>query len=191
MENKKPSQPAGSQRDEQREKSRAKYQKRAEGVEVMEAAPDKGIFDDENPETVSRWKYPDTGEWSPQRNNDEFVAAMKDWRNHGLLAFTLNLQGGNPRGYGGQAGLINSAFDPEGNLKAPFLERLEKILREADRLGMVVILGLFYFGQDQNMKDEQAILNAVDKALGWLHPSNYEIKDFLWVPRTFSRGSII
>ena len=35
-----------------------------------------GIFDDENPETVGRFKYPDTGEWDPKRNTKEFVEAM-------------------------------------------------------------------------------------------------------------------
>ena len=32
-----------------------------------------GLFDDKNPETVSRWKYPDTGEWDPERNVREFL----------------------------------------------------------------------------------------------------------------------
>jgi len=133
-----------------------------------------GIFDDENPETAELWKYPDTQVWSPDRNTDEFVAAMKTWREHGLLAFTLNLQGGSPTGYGNQRGWINTAFDADGNLKDAYVKRLEKILREADRLGMVVILGLFYFGQDQNLKDEPAILRAVDTTLARLHEWQYK-----------------
>lgn len=55
-----------------------------------------GIFDDRNPSTVSRWSYPDTGKWDPDRNTREFIAAMPTWRAHGLLAFTLNLQGQPP-----------------------------------------------------------------------------------------------
>ena len=35
-----------------------------------------GIFDDLNPETRSRWAYPDTTRWDPDRNTREFVAAM-------------------------------------------------------------------------------------------------------------------
>src|SRR5262245_28816977 len=46
-----------------------------------------GIFDDENPETVSRWKYPDTGKWDAERNTNEFLAAMDSWRRHGVLGF--------------------------------------------------------------------------------------------------------
>ena len=58
-----------------------------------------GIFDDLNPETRSRWAYPDTGRWDPERNTREFLAAMPEWRRHGLLCVVVNLQGGSPRGY--------------------------------------------------------------------------------------------
>ena len=55
-----------------------------------------GIFDDLNPKTVERWVYPDTKKWDPDRNTNDFVKAMEDWYRHGLLAFTINLQGGSP-----------------------------------------------------------------------------------------------
>ncbi len=58
-----------------------------------------GIFDDLNPETRDRWAYPDTGKWDAERNTREFIAAMPEWRRHGLLCFTINLQGGSPQGY--------------------------------------------------------------------------------------------
>jgi hypothetical protein len=38
-------------------------------------------------------------------------------------------------------------------------------LDEANRLGMVPILGLFYFGQDENLKDEKAVIKAVSGML--------------------------
>ncbi len=60
-----------------------------------------GIFDDLNPDTVPNWAYPDTGRWDAQRNTREFMAAMPEWRRYGLLAFTINFQGGSPRGYVG------------------------------------------------------------------------------------------
>lgn len=56
-----------------------------------------GIFDDLNPETRGRWRYPD-GPWDPHRNTHEFLEAMPSWREAGLLSFTINLQGGNPEG---------------------------------------------------------------------------------------------
>jgi hypothetical protein len=58
-----------------------------------------GVFDDYNAQTQSFWVYPDTKRWDADRNTDEFIAAMAAWKDHGLLAFTLNLQGGSPFGY--------------------------------------------------------------------------------------------
>ena len=58
-----------------------------------------GIFDDKNPATRGKWAYPDTGVWDPERNTNEFIAAMPAWRDHGVLCFTINLQGGSPEGY--------------------------------------------------------------------------------------------
>ena len=121
-----------------------------------------GIFDDLNPDTVDSWAYPDTGEWNPERNTREFVAAMPTWRAHGVLALTSNLQGGNPRGYGRDQPWHNSAIRADGNLRPDYMARLQRILDRADELGMVVILGIFYFGQDERLRDEAAVVRAVD-----------------------------
>lgn len=127
-----------------------------------------GIFDDRNTNTVARWAYPDTGKWDAERNTREFLAAMSAWRQHGLLAFTLNLQGGSPQGYSQQQPWHNSAFEADGSLRADYLARLERIINRADELGMVVILGYFYFGQDECLSDEAAVLRATDNATRWL-----------------------
>ncbi len=132
-----------------------------------------GIFDDANPETRPQFNYPDTDKWDPKRNTKEFVAAMPDWYAHGMLAFTLNLQGGSPIGYGNKD-WRNSAFDAQGNIKKNYFKRLEKILKKADKLGMVVILGYFYFGQDQYLEDEKAVLKAVDATTQWILDKGYE-----------------
>ncbi len=131
-----------------------------------------GVFDDLNPETAVRWKYPDTGEWNPDRNTDEFVAAMEEWLAHGLLAFTVNLQGGSPMGYGNK-NWYNSAYEEDGSLRPAYFARLSKILDKADELGMVPIIGLFYFGQDQNLKDDVAVKNATENVVDWLHQKGY------------------
>lgn len=127
-----------------------------------------GIFDDRNTNTVARWAYPDTGKWDAERNTREFIAAMPEWRRHGLLALTLNLQGGSPQGYSQQQPWHNSAFEADGSLRADYLARLERILNRADELGMVVILGYFYFGQDERLVDEAVVLRATDNATRWL-----------------------
>jgi len=65
---------------------------KVEGL-LMNSRMVQGIFDDENVETRTNWSYPDTGIWNPERNTDEFVKAMTNWRENGLLAFTVNFQG--------------------------------------------------------------------------------------------------
>jgi hypothetical protein len=127
-----------------------------------------GIFDDRNPGTVSRWAYPDTGKWDAERNTREFIAAMPEWRRHGLLAFTINLQGGMPVGGASSQPWLNSAFEANGTLRADYEARLERIIDRADELGMTVIVGYFYFGQDERLRDEAAVVRATDNATHWL-----------------------
>lgn len=131
-----------------------------------------GIFDDENTETRALFAFPDGEKWDPERNTNEFVAAMEEWYKHGVLAFTLNLQGGSPTGYGNK-NWRNSAFDSKGNLIPNYMGRLEKTLRNADDLGMVVMLGYFYFGQDDYLEDEKAVVRAVHQATDWLLKKGY------------------
>ena len=132
-----------------------------------------GTFDDRNPVTARQWAYPDTGTWDAERNTSEFIASMPEWRRHGLLAFTLNLQGGSPQGYSKDQPWHNSAINDDGSLRADYMARLERILNKADELGMVVLLGYFYFGQDERLQDESAVIRAVDNATTWLQERGY------------------
>lgn len=140
---------------------------------LMNSRMVQGIFDDRNPETRSRWAYPDTGRWDPERNTREFIEAMPSWRAHGLLSFTINLQGGSPEGYSKEQPWHNSAIEADGSLRPDYLGRLARILDRADELGMVPIVGIFYFGQDQRVKDEAAVRQAVVNATRWLLERGY------------------
>lgn len=131
-----------------------------------------GIIDDRNPETRGAWAYPD-GPWDPERNTNDFVAAMPEWRKHGLLSFTINLQGCSPQGYSWHHPWETSGIDPDGSLRPEYRDRLARILDEADRLGMVPMLGLFYFGQDWRIRDEAAVLAAVDNTVDWVVEKGY------------------
>lgn len=135
---------------------------------MMNSRMVQGVFDDLNPSTVARWAYPDTGKWDAERNTREFLAAMPVWRAHGLLSFGINLQGGSPEGYSKHQPWINSAFRSDGTLIPEYLARMERIIEFADDLGMVVVLGYFYFGQDQRLTDEAAVICAVDAATRWV-----------------------
>lgn len=133
-----------------------------------------GVFDDRNGQTRANWNYPD-GAWDPDRNTREFVAAMPAWREAGLVGFTINLQGGSPRGYSRLDEQVwhNSAVEADGSLRADYLARLARILDRADELGMVPIVGVFYFGQGRRLADERACVRAVDEAVDWLAGRGY------------------
>jgi len=140
---------------------------------LMNSRMVQGIFDDLNDTTVYKWAYPDTKKWDADRNTDEFVKNMGLWKSYGLLAFTINMQGGSPTGYSSFQPWINSAYHEDGSLRKEYMDRLEKILNKSDELGMVTILGLFYFGQDQHLADEKAVINAVNNVIDWLHEKQF------------------
>ena len=131
-----------------------------------------GIFDDLNPETRERWNYPDRP-WDAEYNTDRFIAAMPSWRDHGVLSFNINLQGGSPEGYSPRQPWHNSAFEADGSLREDYMGRLQRILDKADELGMVPQVGFFYFGQDHRLRDEAAVIAATDTATDWLLERGY------------------
>jgi hypothetical protein len=135
---------------------------------LMNVRAVQATFDDLNPETRGQWAYPDTNIWDPERNVGEFLAVLPKWREAGVVAFTANLQGGSPEGYSRQQPWENSGFEPDGRLRPAYLERLRRVLDRADELGMAVIVGLFYQGQDERLVDEAAVIRAVDEATIWL-----------------------
>ncbi|MCM8832551.1 MAG: VCBS repeat-containing protein [Candidatus Omnitrophica bacterium] len=134
------------------------------------------LFDDENQKTVSLWSYPDRSKFDPERNTNEFIDALLIYRKFGLIAFTINLQCGGPIAgkFTGKQEWIVSCFRPDGSLKEKWLNRLKRIIDVSNEIGMVVILGLFYFGQDQILKDQQAIKNGVVNIVDWLLKNRYE-----------------
>jgi len=139
---------------------------------LMNSRMVQGVFDDMNPASVNSFAYPDTKKWDADRNNREFVGNMPLWYSYGLNCFSLNMQGGSPSGYGGSK-CLNTGFNPDGSLLDPYMKRLDNILKKADELHMVVILGIFYFGQDQYMTDENAIRNATTNLVAWLFEKGY------------------
>lgn len=140
---------------------------RIEGL-LLNSRMVQAVFDDLNPETSTRWAYADNGKWDASRNVREFIAAMPEWKRHGLLAFTVNFQGGSPEGYSKGQPWDTGAFEPDGSLRPEFTGRMRRVLDAADEQGMVVILGFFYFGQDQRLRDESAVVRATDEATRWL-----------------------
>jgi hypothetical protein len=97
------------------------------------------------------------------------LSRIPDYYAHGVRAFTLNLQGG----FSGDEGVLNSAFEPNGALRAPYLERIGRVIEACDRQGIVVILGCFYQRQDQVLENDDAIRAAVRNAVRWVRDQGY------------------
>ncbi len=129
------------------------------------------IADDENPATRGAWAYAD-GDWDAERSTAEFIAALPSYRAHGLLAVCINLSGGSPQGYSWNQPWRICGFNPDGSIKPAWAARLDSVIKACDRLGMVVILGLFYGKQSGTFKDEAAVKAAVTNTVDWLTQRN-------------------
>jgi hypothetical protein len=80
------------------------------------------------------------------------------------------------------AGLAGDASQPwesgaiatDGQLKPDFMDRAERLIRAADDCGMAVMLGIFYFGQDERIRDEAAVRWAVEATCKWVLAKRFE-----------------
>lgn len=99
-----------------------------------------------------------------EANTNVFVARIPDYVRSGVRAFTVCLQGGMP----GYEGARNSAFEPDGELRASYMHRAQRVIDACDRQGAVVILGCFYQRQDQWLRDEQAVRTGVANVCRWI-----------------------
>ncbi len=132
------------------------------------------IVDDQNPQTKGVWAYRD-GPWDPDRNTNEFIAALPAYRACGLTAVAINMQGGSPQGYSWHQPWQLSGFSPDGILREDYKARAARVLDAADALGIVVNLGLFYVSAKPALANEAAVIKAVDQvtefvcAGGWTH----------------------
>lgn len=145
---------------------------RIEGL-LLNSRMVQATFDDLNPATARRWAYADTGKWDAERNVREFIAALPEWKAHGLLAITVNFQGGSPEGYSKTQPWLTSGFKDDGSLRPDFAARMKRVLDAADTQGMVVIVGYLYFGQSPLFTGEDAVIRATDEATRWLLAGNW------------------
>ena len=132
------------------------------------------IFDDACEDTRSRWRYPDTGVWDPERNTDEFCAQLPAYHAHGLRAVTVGLQGGgsnySPEVYDRYR---CSGYTADGEFVPAFFERLLRVLRAADDAGMVVIVNFFYWKQVAYIPDDAVLLTIAERVADWLLQTGY------------------
>ena len=131
---------------------------RAEGL-LMNARFAQGIFDDKS----DRRRYDRFGRtFDPERNTDDLIAALPEWYDWGLRAFTVGVQGGGPCFTVENRYIDNSPFSADGTqMDEAYLNRLIRLIRRADELGMAVIVSCFYEAQLHRLEDADAVRNAL------------------------------
>jgi hypothetical protein len=124
--------------------------------------------------------------FDPEKNTERLIQALDAYKEHGILAISVSLQGGNagynaefpgikremPAKPGPGKGALVSAFRPDGSLKDTWMKRLLRLARALDSRGMVLNLIYFYQRQDELFSDTQAIDRAARNATDWLMDNN-------------------
>ena len=148
------------------------YRRQARG-KLMLVRLAQSLFDDERLEEQA---------FDPDRNTQQVIDALDFYKQHGVLAISVGLQGDNPR-YGetingvsrnraaksaAKTSALVSAFRSDGSLKAEWLGRLERLLNAANQRGMVLCLTYFHPGQDEIFESPNAIAAAAKNITDWL-----------------------
>jgi len=154
-------------RDWQQTYSENEYRNRARGKLMLVRAA-QGLVDDEGSTLPA---------FDPDANTNRLMEALAVYKEHGVLAVSVSLQGapahsealGSSPGNGPTAPRqAVSAFKPDGSLNSAWMERLERLLTAADRLGMVICLIYFDPSQDQVLESPETILAAARNVTQWL-----------------------
>jgi len=107
--------------------------------------------------------------WGIRCNNSLLSAAVTErlvnnldnFSAHGFNLISVSLQGTNGGFPDVNAG--PNAFTPDGRLINAFKSRLERVVREADRRGMVVCVGVLMPRKDEYLRDEAAVQRAIQE----------------------------
>jgi len=101
-----------------------------------------------------------------QAVTERHVRNLDNMAAHGINVIGVYLQGSNGGWPDAAAG--PNGYEPGGALKPAFADRLEWLVREADRRGMVVMVGLFSPRKDQELRGEPAVRKAVEETAKFL-----------------------
>ena len=131
-----------------------------------------GIFDDKaNPGRFARYGF---DSWDREAQTDRLITALPDWYKYGLRAFTVGIQGGGPCYTINNKTIDNNPFGEDGKSFDPaYAARLHRLIKAADKIGMVVIVSYFYGNQTSRIKGGIAVKNAVLTASRWLKEKGY------------------
>lgn len=139
---------------------------------LMNARFIQGIFDDAaEPARFARFGR---AAWDPEQHTDDLIAALPEWYAYGLRAFTVGLQGGGPCFTVNNLTIHNNPFGEDGTRLDPaYADRLDRLIRAADELGMVAIVSYFYGDQTARLRDGRAVRAAVTTASRFLKEGGY------------------
>lgn len=138
---------------------------------LMNARFIQGIFDDK--EDVSRYNRFGK-EFDAERNTDELIKELPRWYEFGLRAFTVGFQGGGPCFTIKNNTIHNNPFGEDGKkIDEAYDKRMDRLIKAADSIGMVVIVNFFYPGQIGRLKDGQAVIDAVKASCEFLKRGGY------------------
>ncbi len=133
----------------------------AEGL-LMNVRMVNAVFEDRG----EGWKK-QVDAFDPEENTQTFINRIPEYVDLGVNAFVISLQGGLP----GYEWAINTAFEPNGKLRASYIKRVAKVIRAADRHGAAIILSCFYQRQRDHefaLENKQAIMEAVHSTANWI-----------------------
>lgn len=131
-----------------------------------------GVFDDKTDRT--RFNLFKVGVFNAEKNTDNLIAALPEWYRYGLRAITVGFQGGWPVGCVDVTQIDNNPFSANGTvLDSAYAARMDRIIRAADDLGMVVIVSILYWAQANRLTDGRAVVDAVKTACAFLCDNAY------------------
>lgn len=97
---------------------------------------------------------------------ERHIRNLDNMAGHGINCLGVYIQGSNGGWPDPDAG--RNGYTPAGALKSDFAQRLEWLVREADRRGMVVMVGLFSPRKDQELQGEAAVRRACQETAQFL-----------------------
>ena len=112
--------------------------------------------------------------WDPEDHTDRLIAALPEWYGYGLRAFTVGFQGGGPCFTIENSTIDNNPFGSDGtSLDPAYAARMDRLIRAADALGMVVIVSYFYGEQVKRIPEGIGVRNAITTASRFLKSGAY------------------
>lgn len=98
------------------------------------------------------------------------IAQFDNMTAHGINLIGVYIQGANGGWPNSEAGL--NGLTRDGNLKPFVADRIERLIREADKRGMVVMVGIISPRKDQDFYDEAAIKAGIENSARFLKERN-------------------